>query len=513
LIYTRISLDPLGVSVSPDRQERLCTQAVEARDGWSVAGVFSDRDKSGWNKSVKRPGFEALKAAIAAGLGDAVVAYSLSRISRRVSDLLGLLEFLDAHDASLVLYDQHIDTGTPAGKLLFTVVAALAEMESEQTSEKVRSSHKVAAETGKMHTGGSRQFGFNRDGTVNDAEAAVVLEVVERILGGESLRRIAFDLNARGVRTTRGNEWSSSTLGAMIRSPRLGGLRAYKGTVLPGQWTPVIPPETHYEVLAALDRPQPAKRTTRRHLLTGVAECGICGGALKTMGQRLKDGRSFPRYQCVRQPGAKNCGKLAITKNSLETFVVSQVLRHLAAGYMLPLSDEITRIEELRRSIEADRQSLSELTEERYVRRTISATDYEANRDLLQGRLVRSEEQLVAMERQQKVTSSIPMRRGNLDDLRAWWEAASEEERRATIGEMIARVRVNPATRRGNTFDPTRVYVGWSWDAVLGSAKTRSLYMSDEEREEELREAQEEAEHWNNYVEAQARALVADRSD
>jgi hypothetical protein len=174
---------------------------------------------------------------------------------------------------------------------------------------------------------------------------------------------------------------------------------------------------------------------------------------------------------------------------------------------MLPLSDENTRIGELRARVEADRLSLSELTEERYVRRTISAADYETNRDRLQARLAQSEEQLVAMERQQQVASTIPIRRGNLDDLQAWWDAASEEDQRATITEMIAKIEVKPATRRGNTFDTSRAYIGWSWDATMGYLQTHHQYMTDEEREEWLREAQQEMDDWAAYNEAQEAEL------
>ena len=80
------------------------------------------------------------------------------------------------------------------------MLAEQAHEESTNTSLRVRRAHESSAAKGKMHTGGNRQYDYTRGGEVVPEEAEVIRECVRRVLAGESLRRIATDLNDRGVR-------------------------------------------------------------------------------------------------------------------------------------------------------------------------------------------------------------------------------------------------------------------------------------------------------------------------
>ena len=203
-IYTRISVDPDHDSASPERQETLCRQLAVARQ-FEVVRVYTDRGASAWQRRAKRPGWEALKGAVERGEVDVMMAYSLTRLGRRARDLLDLLDFLKAHECALVVQDMNIDTATSGGQMIYTMIAAMAQMESEQISERVKSATGLAARKGKMHTGGRRQFGYNRDATVNDSEAAVVRSIVDDLLHGKSLRQVAYR-DERGGAQIHGRE-------------------------------------------------------------------------------------------------------------------------------------------------------------------------------------------------------------------------------------------------------------------------------------------------------------------
>ena len=69
-----------------------------------------------------------------------------------------------------------MDTSSPAGKVFFVIMAALAEMESEQTSVRVASAHKVAADRGEMPYSGSRCFGYQAGGQSAVKDDRVVRE-------------------------------------------------------------------------------------------------------------------------------------------------------------------------------------------------------------------------------------------------------------------------------------------------------------------------------------------------
>ena len=156
-----------------------------------------------------------------------------------------------------------------------------------------------------MASGGSRQYGYERDGTVVAGEAAVVHEIIERILRGESLRSIALLLNGRAQLTTTGREWSSKTVQQMIRSPRLAGA--------------IITPEERNQVIAALGKPLSARRP-QSHLLSGIARCGAetsdgghCGGLMLPKMVR----RSYGLYRC----GRANCGRVSVSERALDQHV------------------------------------------------------------------------------------------------------------------------------------------------------------------------------------------------
>ncbi len=489
-IYARISLDREGDKESPKRQEAECRSFAGAKE-WDVVGIYVDRDTSAYATTARRPEFERMLRDVDAGLLDVVLVWKLDRLTRQGPRGIGkILDRLDAGGAVLASVQESLDATTTMGEAMIGVIASLGKAESEAISVRVKSAHDTAARQGKMHSGGSRQFGYDRDGRVNKKEAKVVREVVERIGRGESLRQIAFDLNRRDVETTMGNAWRSVTLGQMMRSPRLAALRVYQPRrggqreVFAGNWEPILTAEEHAELLGALSRPLAVRRSVKRHLLTGVAVCGICGGAVKTMGFRMKNGRPFERYQCVKQPGEVNCGGVAAAKKSLDAFVTAQLLDFLARASLRPIEGDLPDEAELRRLLDEDEAALAELVHERFVRRTIRPADYEAARTALDDRIAGARQTLDAVEaKRREARLDLPL--GDREALDGWWESATVEERREVVARSVAQVIVNPAKHRGgNRFDTGRIDLRYRWDVFMRAAAEFDRTATDEERDQ-----------------------------
>ncbi|MGO9028746.1 MAG: recombinase family protein [Acidimicrobiales bacterium] len=491
VIYTRISEDRDGTKDSPETQERECRDYC-ARQGWSVVDVYCDRDKSAYKRGVHRPEFDRLMNGIRAGRADVLVAYKLDRVTRGGITSIGpILQDLQDADADLAFVHDNVDTTTPMGEGVLGLLASMAKQESMNISTRVKSASVREAEAGKYPSGGVRTFGYTKTGEPIAEEAAVVTEVTQMVLDGVSLRRIATDLNGRGVGTAKGNAWSSATVGQMIQAPRLAGVRIRNGEVYPGRWKGILTLDQHLAVRAALARPPAQRRAVRRHLLTGRIECGLCGGPLKTMGWRMKNGRTFPRYQCVKQPGAKNCGGVATSKDSLDRYVVEQVLDFLADSHLKALSSDKELFSRLQKDLAADEASVSELTRDRYVTRTIDDRAYRLALGELNERIERLHDQVEAMARQRDALSPIPVQKGNRDELQSWWDTAPIEDRRAAIAESVYKVIIHPAkVRGGNKFDTSRVEIRWRWDLYVRASEAAWDSMSDEEKEEAQREAE-----------------------
>jgi len=494
-IYTRISLDREGKSESPDRQEQVCRARVEERN-WNLVGVYSDPDVSAFKRGAKRPQYERLLKDIKDGVVDCVVVSNLDRLTRGGLSAIGrVLDVLEMRGGQIVAVDDHLDSSEGAGELIMGVLASIAKKESQNTSARVKAAHRSAASKGRVHSGGSRQFGYERSGVVIPEEAAIVRELADRIWAGESLRQLAFDLNRRGIKTTQGNQWYSVTVGHMIRSPRLAGLRVYSDgpdrkirDVFPGDWEPILSQEEHVSLLATMARPLATRRSVVRHLLTGLVVCGKCGGALKTMGFVMKNGQPFPRYQCLKQPGHMNCGNVAITKNSLDAYVTDLALGFLSRAKLRPLEDDEGTEQALKELIDEDAQALRELTHERFVSRTVAPDAYEPARRALQDRLDQNEQALDSLRRRIDDTKRS-LRLGNRADLDAWWKTATIEEQRATLARVFSKLEIMPAKHRGgNKFDTGRVRQSYRWDLYMRAGQRFEETATPEELDQAERE-------------------------
>ena len=143
-IYARVSTVNHGQDVS--MQTRELRQFAEAR-GWHVAGEYIDAGVSGAKDS--RPELNRLMADAHKRRFDVVCVWRFDRFARSVSHLLRALETFKALGIDFVSYSEQMDTSTPAGKMVFTVLGAVAELERSLIVERVRAGLRNARAKGK----------------------------------------------------------------------------------------------------------------------------------------------------------------------------------------------------------------------------------------------------------------------------------------------------------------------------------------------------------------------------
>ena len=213
------------VSTEEQAREGVSLEAQEARirtycqvHCLSLTEVLVDAGESG--KSMDRPQLNVLLERVAAGLVGAVVISKLDRLTRRTRDLLALVEdVFKPAGVELVSLSEQLDTRTPAGVLMLTLLGALAQMEREQVGERTRVALRYKRDKGERL--GTTPLGYRTP----EAGAAMVpdpseLETVEYILrrrhrGRASFRTIAAELTARRTPTKRGRAWHASTVRAI----------------------------------------------------------------------------------------------------------------------------------------------------------------------------------------------------------------------------------------------------------------------------------------------------------
>jgi DNA invertase Pin-like site-specific DNA recombinase len=143
-IYARVSTTSHGQDAG--LQTRELRQFAEAR-GWAIAGEYIDRGISGAKDS--RPELNRLMADAHRRRFDVVCVWRFDRFARSVSHLLRALETFKALGIDFVSYSEQMDTSTPAGKMVFTVLGAVAELERSLIVERVRAGLRNARAKGK----------------------------------------------------------------------------------------------------------------------------------------------------------------------------------------------------------------------------------------------------------------------------------------------------------------------------------------------------------------------------
>jgi DNA invertase Pin-like site-specific DNA recombinase len=143
-IYARVST--IGQGQSPEMQVRELREYCERR-GWQLVAEYIDTGISGAKDS--RPELDKLMADAHRRRFDAVVVWKFDRFARSVSHLLRALENFNALGVGFVSLSEQIDTSTPTGKMIFTVLGAVAELERSLIAERVRAGLRNARAKGR----------------------------------------------------------------------------------------------------------------------------------------------------------------------------------------------------------------------------------------------------------------------------------------------------------------------------------------------------------------------------
>jgi len=143
-IYARVSTSNQGQD--PRVQTRELREYCDRR-GWTVAGEYVDVGISGATE--KRPELDRLMADAHKRRFDVIVVWRFDRFARSVSHLLRALETFKALGIDFVSFSEQMDTSTPAGKMVFTVLGAVAELERSLIVERVKAGLRNARAKGK----------------------------------------------------------------------------------------------------------------------------------------------------------------------------------------------------------------------------------------------------------------------------------------------------------------------------------------------------------------------------
>ncbi|HYB34576.1 MAG TPA: recombinase family protein, partial [Mycobacterium sp.] len=365
-IYARISADVEGKSLGVQRQLEDCRKLAADR-GWPVGAEYVDNDVSAFSGKPRRQ-YARMLAELESGARDAVIVYNLDRLHRRPAELeefVGLCERVGVSQVATVTAD--IDLGNDNGLFMARIFAAFAAKESGRKSARVRRKLLQNAEQGLPH-GSVRPFGYEPDKiTIRPDEAAVVREMVDRYLAGQSIKSVTVWLNESGIAPAVATSWQTSAVRQILCSGRIAGLREHRGQVIgPAKWAPIITPAERDRVLARMAARSVTKtRAARTYLLSGMLRCGRCGNRLYSQARHVNPNNRVRRYVCLKGPDHGGCGRLTVVAEPVEQLLTDAVLARLDSPHLAQVlagkSSPDADVAALAAQVEADQSRLDEL--------------------------------------------------------------------------------------------------------------------------------------------------------
>jgi site-specific DNA recombinase len=214
--YTRIS-----IAESEDRslgaQDRTL-RALAAAHEHDLSAVYTDNGVSGARED--RPGLDALLTEVRAGRIKSVYVAKLDRLSRSLVHLLTVVQLFEKHKVVLISASESIDTSTPVGRMMLSLLGTFAEFERERIAERTRDASDDRRRAGRVY-GPNTPYGYIVVGdriVADPIEQVVVTQIQTLRTFGTSYARIAAMLNAQGTTTKKGRQWEASIVRSVLSS-------------------------------------------------------------------------------------------------------------------------------------------------------------------------------------------------------------------------------------------------------------------------------------------------------
>ncbi len=460
-IYLRISLDRDGRRAGVERQRADALAIVGREDPTAEVVEFEDNDVSAWS-GVERPAYERMLAEVAAGQLDKIAAYHPDRLWRSVADQQAFL--MVARDGGLkavLTPGQRFDPADADDEFASTIMIAVAQKESANTSRRMKRAQAAKAERGEFH-GGPRAFGHSVDRTaLENDEAELIREAAGRVLRGESMRSVVMDWNSREIKSTHGVPWRVDSMRDLLRQARLAGLREHHGELHEATWPPILDRVTWQRLTAMFEArkrgPNGSTRSARKNLLSAMLRCHKCGQSLVGTGDR---------YRC-NAPGAGGCAGATVRIVHADAAVRNQVLEYLDSPAFTRALARAQRaaaksdagISKALDLLANDRAQLTELGDA-FADGTLSRSEYKRLTDRVRARIEENEARASRFDAA-AAAPGVGALAGQGAKLRSAWEAMTLQERRDVLRALIDHIVVLPAPPPLNKFNPDRLDIRW----------------------------------------------------
>ena len=360
--YCRVSTDSDEQATSYETQVDHYTAYIENHPEWIMAGIYADDGISGTNTK-KRTEFNKMIDACMDGKIDMIITKSISRFARNTLDCLRYIRKLKDKNIAVFFEKEGINTLDAKGEVLLTIMASLAQQESQSLSQNVKLGLQYRYQQGKVQVNHNHFLGYTKDADgfliIDPEQAEVVKRIYREYLEGYSMDKIKKDLEADGIRNGAGNlRWHTSNIKQILTNEKyigdallqktyttdfLNKTRVKNNGIMPqyyveGNHEAIIPKEIFLRVQDEMARRRSGKGNSGKkrtyscsHCFAQLVYCGECGEMFRRIHWNNRGCKSIV-WRCVSRLDSTGleCHARTVNEKELEQ-VVLKALNELLA--------------------------------------------------------------------------------------------------------------------------------------------------------------------------------------
>ena len=225
--YCRVSTDSDEQATSYEAQVEHYTEYIKKNPEWEFAEIYANDGISGTNTK-NREEFNRMIEDCEAGTIDMIITKSISRFARNTLDCLKYIRQFKEKNIPVFFEKEAINTMDAKGEVLLTIMASLAQQESQSLSQNVKFGLKFRYQNGQVQVNHNRFLGYTNDEdgnlVIDPEQAEIVKRIYREYLEGYSIDKIAAGLEADGILTGAGKpRWHTCTINKILRNEKYIG--------------------------------------------------------------------------------------------------------------------------------------------------------------------------------------------------------------------------------------------------------------------------------------------------
>ena len=355
--YCRVSTDSDEQASSYEVQVEHYANFINSNSEWELAGIYADDGISG-TSTKNREEFNRLIQDCMENKVDRIITKSISRFARNTLDCLKYIRQLKEKNIPVFFEKENIDTMDSKGEIMLTIMASLAQQESQSLSQNVKLGLQYRYQQGEITINHNRFLGYTKDEDghliIEPAEAEVVKRIFKEYLEGSSLIQIARNLEADRILTGAGNKnWAGTTVkGILVNEKYMGDAllaktytvdfltkkRVKNDGIVPQYYVenshePIIPKNLFLQAQEEITRRANLKNKkgsinySSKYALSGITYCGKCGEIYRRLHWNNRGKKSIVWRCYSRLDKTKDCDARTILEKDLKQAVVDGINR------------------------------------------------------------------------------------------------------------------------------------------------------------------------------------------